>query len=108
MPGGIAGGVPGGLGGGIGRAGSATPGGLAADVKSDLPQLGAGVPNGNGSVASGNGGNGPGGDGTGIDGPGGNGPGGLGGPANVASVGRQSRADCPASGAPDQEPAVAT
>ncbi len=51
LPGGIVGGSPGGLGSGIGRAGPASPGGLVADVKADLPQLGAGSPTGTGDAA---------------------------------------------------------
>jgi hypothetical protein len=51
LPGGMAGGIPGGIGAGIGLPGRPTAGGLAAEVKADMPQLppGGGGPGGNGS-----------------------------------------------------------
>ena len=51
LPGGMAGGIPGGIGTGIGLPGRPTAGGLAAEVKADMPQLppGGGGPGGNGS-----------------------------------------------------------
>jgi hypothetical protein len=51
LPGGMAGGIPGGMGTGIGLPGQPTAGGLAAEVKADVPQLpsGGGGPGGNGS-----------------------------------------------------------
>ncbi|HEX3997952.1 MAG TPA: hypothetical protein VHX65_05325 [Pirellulales bacterium] len=51
LPGGVAGGVPGGIGAGIGLPGRPVAGGLAAEVKADMPQLpaGGGGPGGNGS-----------------------------------------------------------
>ena len=83
----MVGGTPGGVGTGIGLPGRPTPGGLAAEVKADLPQLAGGAPGAAGG--NGTGGNGPGGNGLGIGtGSGsGNGPDGL--ESSVAGVGRQ-------------------
>ncbi len=87
-PSGMVGGTPGGIGTGIGLPGRPTPGGLAAEVKSDLPQIPGGAPGAVGG--NGTGGNGPGGNGLG-NGTGtgsGDGTGAL--DSSVAGVGRQS------------------